>query len=109
VSGWVRSRSRKRRDLLVQDAYAALRPMLEEKGDPFLGRLMVAWGPLRAALARGGSEQAARPGGAAARGHRLVPRMLSTFTRGTGNRARGIGNGLSTSADTATSPTPTQP
>ena len=48
-----------RRDLLAQDAYAALRPLLEEKEDLFLGRLMVAWEPLRAALARGGSEHAA--------------------------------------------------
>ena len=47
-----------RRDLLARDAYAALRPLLEEKEDLFLGRLMVAWEPLRAALARGGSEQA---------------------------------------------------
>ena len=47
-----------RRDLLAHDAYAALRPLLEEKEDLFLGGLMVAWEPLRAALARGGSEQA---------------------------------------------------
>ena len=47
-----------RRALLAQDAYAALRPLLEEKEDLFLGRLMVAWEPLRAALSRGGSEQA---------------------------------------------------
>jgi hypothetical protein len=47
-----------RRDLLAEEAYAALRPLLEEKEDLFLGRLMVAWEPLRAALARGGTEQA---------------------------------------------------
>jgi TolA-binding protein len=47
-----------RRDLQVQDVYATLRPLLEDKGDLLLGRLMVAWEPLRAALARGGSEQA---------------------------------------------------
>ncbi len=47
-----------RRDLLAEESYAALRPLLEEKEDLFLGRLMVAWEPLRAALARGGTEQA---------------------------------------------------
>ena len=33
-------------------------PLLDQDDDLFLGRLMVAWGPLRAALTRGGSEQA---------------------------------------------------
>ena len=47
-----------RRELLAEDAYAALGPLLEEQEDVFLGRLMVAWEPLRSALARGGSEQA---------------------------------------------------
>ena len=47
-----------RRDLLAQDIYAPLRPVLEEADDLFMGRLMVAWEPIRAALTRGGSEQA---------------------------------------------------
>ena len=33
-------------------------PLLDQKEDLFLGRVMVAWEPLRAALTRGGSEQA---------------------------------------------------
>jgi hypothetical protein len=47
-----------RGDLMAHDTYALLWPVLEEKEDLFLGRLMVAWEPLRAALTRGGSEQA---------------------------------------------------
>ena len=47
-----------RHNLLSQDVYAALRPLLEDKEDLFLGRVMVAWEPLRAALARGASEHA---------------------------------------------------
>jgi hypothetical protein len=46
-----------RRDLRAQDVYAALRPVLDQDDDVFLGRLMVAWKPLRAALTRGGTEQ----------------------------------------------------
>jgi tetratricopeptide (TPR) repeat protein len=45
--------------LLAEGTYAALRPVLEQDGEVFLGRLMVAWEPLRAALTRGGSEQGA--------------------------------------------------
>ena len=45
-----------RRDLLAETAYAALRPVLEQDEDLLLGRLMVAWEPVRAALIRGGSE-----------------------------------------------------
>ena len=48
-----------RRNLLAEDAYAALRPVLERQEDVFLGRLMVAWEPLRAALGRASGEQAA--------------------------------------------------
>jgi Tfp pilus assembly protein PilF len=51
--------SQERRDLLAENAYAALRPVLDGQEDVFLGRLMVIWGPLRAALTLGGSEQAA--------------------------------------------------
>jgi TPR repeat protein len=47
-----------RHDLRTQDAYAALRPMLDQKEDLFLGRVMVAWEPVREALTRGTSEQA---------------------------------------------------
>ena len=47
-----------RRDLLAEGTYALIRPMLKENQDLFLGRLMVAWEPLRAALTRGRSEQA---------------------------------------------------
>jgi hypothetical protein len=43
--------------LLAEDAYSALRPLLDEQQDLLIGRLMVAWQPLRAALARGGSEE----------------------------------------------------
>jgi hypothetical protein len=48
-----------RSDLLNVDAYAPLRPLLDENPDLFMGRLMVTWEPLRAALTRGHSEQAA--------------------------------------------------
>jgi hypothetical protein len=48
-----------RRALLAESAYTALRPALEGDEDLFLGRLMVACEPLRAALTRGGSEQGA--------------------------------------------------
>jgi tetratricopeptide (TPR) repeat protein len=48
-----------RRALLAEDAYAALRPLLSQQDDLFIGRAMVAWEPLRAALTRGGSEQSA--------------------------------------------------
>jgi len=44
-----------RRDLRAQDVYAALRPVIDQNDDLFLGRLMVAWEPLREALTRGGS------------------------------------------------------
>ncbi len=47
-----------RRGLLAEDAYAPLRPLLEEDRDLLMGRVMVAWGPLRAALSLGASEQA---------------------------------------------------
>ena len=46
-----------RRALLAEDAYTAVRPMLDQQDDLFIGRVMVAWEPLRAALTRGGSEQ----------------------------------------------------
>jgi TPR repeat protein len=48
-----------RRALLAEDAYAALRPLLGQQEDLFIGRTMVAWQPLRAALTRGGSEESA--------------------------------------------------
>jgi hypothetical protein len=48
-----------RGDLLVEDCYAVLRPMLEGGQDAFLGRLMIAWEPLRAALSCGRTEQSA--------------------------------------------------
>ncbi|MDQ2815555.1 MAG: hypothetical protein M3Z75_27840 [Actinomycetota bacterium] len=47
-----------RRDLRDQGVYTALRPVLDQAGDVSLGRVMVAWEPLRAALTRGGNEQA---------------------------------------------------
>jgi TPR repeat protein len=47
-----------RRDLRAQEVYAALRPVLDQQEDLFLGRVMVAWKPLRAALTRGVNEQA---------------------------------------------------
>ena len=46
-----------RRALLAGDAYAPLRPLVEEDRDLLMGRVMVSWEPLRAALRRGGSEQ----------------------------------------------------
>jgi Tfp pilus assembly protein PilF len=48
--------AQERRDLLAETAYAALRPVLEQDEDLFLGRLMVAWEPVRDALTRDGSE-----------------------------------------------------
>ena len=47
-----------RRDLRAQKVYAALRPVLDQAEDLFLGRVMVAWEPLRAALTFGSSEHA---------------------------------------------------
>ena len=47
-----------RRNLRAQDVYASLRPVLDQEEDLFLGRLMVVWEPLHAALSRGDSEQA---------------------------------------------------
>ena len=44
-----------RRDLLAETAYAPLRPVLEQDEDLFLGMLMVAWEPVRDALAFSGS------------------------------------------------------
>jgi tetratricopeptide (TPR) repeat protein len=46
-----------RADLLAEDCYAVLRPILEGGQDAFLGRLMIAWEPLRAALTCGRTEQ----------------------------------------------------
>jgi Tfp pilus assembly protein PilF len=45
-----------RRDLLAETVYAPLRPVLEQNEDLLLGRVMVAWEPVRAALAPDASE-----------------------------------------------------
>jgi tetratricopeptide (TPR) repeat protein len=50
---------REHRELLAEDCYAVLRPVLGNSQDLFMGRLMIAWEPLRAALTRGRSEQSA--------------------------------------------------
>ena len=47
------------RDLLAETAYAPLRPVLEQGEELLLGRLMVAWEPVRAALDWADSEHAA--------------------------------------------------
>lgn len=51
--------SQERGDLLAEDRYAVLRPVLKEGQDAFLGRLMIAWEPLRAALTPGRTEESA--------------------------------------------------
>jgi Tfp pilus assembly protein PilF len=71
-----------RRELLAAGAYAVLRPVLEDgQQEVLLGRLMVAWEPLRTALSLGSGEQAA-PRVALLRAvtdwHRVgLPRLLS--------------------------------